>query len=58
MSQVLHEAYELVEHEVISPAQFKDFVFTNPVSLHARMNPDFFEGTVVESHARALSAGQ
>ncbi len=50
MREVMHEAYELVEHEVITPEQFKSFVFTNPASLHLGMNPDFFKGTVVERH--------
>ena len=49
MTEVLEEAYELVEDEVITEEDFRDFVFTNPVSLWAGMNPDFFKGTVVET---------
>lgn len=48
MTEVLEEAYELVEEEMITEADFRDFVFTNPASLYAGMNPDFFKGTVVE----------
>jgi hypothetical protein len=55
MSEVLEEAYELVEEELITEQDFRDFVFTNPASLHAGMNPEFFKGTVVERQvARVL----
>lgn len=56
MTEVLEEAYELVEHEVISENDFRDFVFTNPVTLWTGMNPDFFKGTVVESTVATLMA--
>jgi hypothetical protein len=52
MSSVLAEAYALVEDGIVSEADFRDFVFTNPVKLLAGMNPDFFKGTVVESASR------
>jgi hypothetical protein len=45
---VLEEAHELVEHGLITAADFREFVFANPASLHTGMNPDFFKGTVVE----------
>jgi predicted TIM-barrel fold metal-dependent hydrolase len=48
MNEVLAEAYELVEHELLDEAQFRKFVFDYPATLHAGMNPDFFKGTVVE----------
>jgi hypothetical protein len=51
MTEVLEEAYDLVEHGVITEADFRDFVFTNPVTLWTGMNPDFFKGTVVEQAA-------
>jgi hypothetical protein len=55
---VLEEAYELVEHGLISEANFRDFVFANPASLHTGMNPDFFKGTVVEDAvARVVTQG-
>jgi len=54
MTEVLEEAWELVEHELIDEQDFRDFVFTNPVRLWAGNNPDFFKGTVVEAQARAV----
>lgn len=48
MSEVLEEAYELVEHGLISEDDFRAFVFTNAASLHTALNRDFFKGTVVE----------
>jgi len=48
MNEVLEEAYELVEHGLISSADFRAFVFTKAASLHTALNPDFFKGTVVE----------
>ena len=47
--EILIEAYELVEDELLSPEDFRDFVFGNPVELHTSMNPDFFKGTAIES---------
>jgi hypothetical protein len=54
MDEVIVEAYELLEHGLISPEQFKEFTFTNPVRLHGGANPSFFEGTAVESEAREV----
>jgi predicted TIM-barrel fold metal-dependent hydrolase len=54
MSEVLEEAWELVEHGLASEDDFRDFVFTNPATLHTGMNPDFFAGTVVESAVAKL----
>ena len=58
MTEVLEEAYEMVEHGLISESDFRDFTFVNPVSLHAGMNPNFFKGTVVEKEVEALLAGE
>jgi predicted TIM-barrel fold metal-dependent hydrolase len=49
MSEVLEEAHELVEHGLLTEADFRDFVFTYPAQLYAGMNPDFFKGTKVEA---------
>jgi Amidohydrolase len=58
MNRVIVEAYELLEHGLISPEQFKEFTFTNPVRLHGGANPSFFEGTAIASQARdVLDAG-
>jgi predicted TIM-barrel fold metal-dependent hydrolase len=48
MSEVLEEAYELVEDGLITEADFREFVFANAARLHTTLNPDFFKGTVVE----------
>ncbi len=48
MSEVLEEAYELVDDGLITEADFRDFVFANTARLHTALNPDFFKGTVVE----------
>jgi predicted TIM-barrel fold metal-dependent hydrolase len=48
MTEVLAEAYELVEDGLLCEDDFRDFVFTNAATLHTSMNPDFFKGTVVE----------
>ncbi len=57
MTHVLAEAYELVERDLLTEEDFRDFTFGNAVDLFAGMNADFFEGTVVEAEAeRALSA--
>src|SRR5262249_15175129 len=54
MNEVLEEAYELVEHGLISSENFREFVFTNAASLHTSLNPDFFRGTVVEEAVAQL----
>ena len=48
MTEVLEEAWELVEHGLITEDDFREFTFTNAASLHTALNPDFFKGTVVE----------
>jgi hypothetical protein len=53
MGEVLPEAWELVEHELISEADFREFTFDNPVRLFTEVNPDFFKGTVVAEAVRA-----
>jgi len=56
MTEVVPEAYELVEHELITSDDFRDFMFTNAVRFWGEVNPDFFKGTVVEkAAARALA---
>jgi predicted TIM-barrel fold metal-dependent hydrolase len=56
METVLEEAYENVEHGVLTPEDFRAQVAENPVRLHAGMNPRFFEGTAVEGWARQVLA--
>ena len=54
MSGVVEEAYELVEHGLIDEEGFRDFVFTNPVRFYTALNPNFFDGSPVESEARKV----
>ena len=58
MQQVVAEAYELVEHGLLTEDDFRDFTFANPVRFWAGMNPDFFKGTAVEDQAARLLAEQ
>jgi predicted TIM-barrel fold metal-dependent hydrolase len=51
MRMVLPEAYELVEDELITAADFRDFTFANAVRLWGMQNPDFFKGTVIARQA-------
>ena len=56
MTEVVPEAYELVEHGLISEADFRDFMFANAVRFWGQVNPDFFKGTVVEKQAATVLA--
>ncbi|MEV7040421.1 amidohydrolase family protein [Amycolatopsis sp. NPDC051061] len=58
MTEVLHEAHELVEHGLVDQTQFRELVFSNTVELHAGANPDFFKGTVVEQAVADELAGR
>ena len=57
MEEVLPEAYELVEHELLDEHDFRDFIFANAVRFWGEVNPDFFKGTVVERQAAEVLAG-
>lgn len=54
MSQVLVEAYELVDDGVLDAAGFRSFTCDNAILLHGDANPHFFEGTAVEDYAAQL----
>jgi predicted TIM-barrel fold metal-dependent hydrolase len=56
MTDVVPEAYELVEHGLINDADFRDFMFANAVRFWGEVNPDFFKGTVVEKAAAEVLA--
>ena len=49
VGDVVVEAQELVDDGLITAQDFKEFMFWNPVELHAGVNPDFFKGTRVEA---------
>jgi len=58
MTEVLEEAWEMVDREWIDEVAFEKFTFTNPVRFYTGTNPRFFEGTVVEKAvAQVLEAG-
>ena len=44
MSEVLEEAWELVEHGMISEADFQEFVFANPVRAAHRAQSRLLQG--------------
>ncbi len=48
MSEVLPEAFEMVEKELLNAQDFEEFTFRNAVLLHGGMNADFFKGTAIE----------
>jgi predicted TIM-barrel fold metal-dependent hydrolase len=48
VGDVVVEAQELVDDGFITESDFKEFMFWNPVELHAGMNPDFFKDTRIE----------
>jgi len=54
MADVLAEAHDLVERGLLNEEDFRDFVFTNPVRFYTSLNPNFFDGTPVESEARRV----
>jgi hypothetical protein len=49
MTEVLEEAWELVEKRGMSEEDFYAFTFANGVSLWTSLNPNFFKGTAVET---------
>lgn len=54
ISEVLLESHQLVDQGLLSDDDYREFVFANPVRLHAEMNPGFFDGTPVEQAAKEL----
>src|SRR5713226_508988 len=51
MTEVVPEAYELVEDGLLDGDDFRDFMFANAVRFWGEVNPDFFKGTVIEKQA-------
>src|SRR6266436_1318323 len=56
MTAVVPEAYELVEHGLLTDDDFRDFMFGNAVRFWGEVNPDFFKGTTVEKAAAGVLA--
>jgi hypothetical protein len=58
-TKVLLEVWEMVEHGLLTEADVRDFTFANPVRLHGQINPNFFQGTVLqEDAAKELATSQ
>ena len=53
---VVNESFELVHDGVISPEQYRSFMFENAARMYLAANPDFFAGTALEAAARPLIA--
>jgi hypothetical protein len=53
-TDVVPEAWELVEDGKLTRDQFRAFACDNAIRLHGGMNPSFFDGTRVEAYARSL----
>ena len=51
MTEVLEEAWELVEHDLIDELVVRWLTFTNTAALHGRMDRDFFKGSAAEEVA-------
>jgi hypothetical protein len=58
MSEVLGEAWEMVEHGLLDDAAFRKLTFEHPVRFYTDTNPSFFEGTVVETEVAELLAAR
>lgn len=56
--EVLGEAFELVDDELLSEADFRRFVYENPRRFHTRANPRFFHGTVIEEGEAAQNQAE
>jgi predicted TIM-barrel fold metal-dependent hydrolase len=56
ITDVLPEAWSLVDDELLNEDDFRDFAFGNAVDFHAGLNPEFFAGTVVEDAAKTRLA--
>jgi predicted TIM-barrel fold metal-dependent hydrolase len=50
----LLEAFELVEHGILTPGQFEEFVSVNAVRFYAGGSPEFFAGTAVVADAARI----
>jgi hypothetical protein len=55
---VLPEAWELIEDDLVTRDQFSDFMFGNVARLFTGTNPQFFDGTAVESQVHQLLADE
>ena len=57
MREVVEEAYEMLENELMTEDDFRAFVFENVVNMYGQINPNFFKGTAVEKDAERVLSG-
>jgi hypothetical protein len=50
ISAVVPESFELVEDGLLTPEQYRMFVFDHAVRLYQSADPDFFAGTAIEPY--------
>jgi predicted TIM-barrel fold metal-dependent hydrolase len=55
---VLGEAWRLVQAKLLTRENLRDFIYVNPAMFHLSVNPDYFQGTVVEDETRKLLAAK
>jgi predicted TIM-barrel fold metal-dependent hydrolase len=53
ISAVLPESYEMVTENLLTPEQYRAFMFDNAFELCTRADPEFFAGTSIEPHVAA-----
>jgi predicted TIM-barrel fold metal-dependent hydrolase len=54
MTEVIEEAWELVEHGVLTEGQLKEFTFSNPARFWTHLDRDFFKDTAVEKQVNQI----
>ena len=57
MAGVVAESFELVEDGFLTPEQWRQVVYDNPVEMYRRANPDFFVGTPIEHAVEGAAPG-
>jgi hypothetical protein len=56
ISTVLLESHKLVDKELLSDDDYRDFVFAYPAQLHLKADPEFFAGTAIAGSVAKLKA--
>ena len=54
MTEVLPEAWELIDHDHLDRDQFADFTCFNAIRMLTAANPAFFDGTAIEAVAKEV----
>ncbi len=57
MTEVIEEAWELVEHGVLTEENLKEFTFSNAARFWTHLDRDFFKGTAVEKQVNQVLSG-